>query len=79
MEYSSKRSRRYLSVLLCGAGRFFVKNTFMVKGSESVLTTSLLALEIEYILFSVRSILKNRVTPATFTRMITTKYIKSLK
>ena len=50
-----------------------VKNTLMVRGSDNVATTFLLAVEIEYILFLVRSILKNSVIPATFTNTITTR------
>ena len=31
-----RRSWRYRSVLLCGAGRFLVKKTLIVSGSDSV-------------------------------------------
>ena len=50
-----------------------MKKTLMVRGSERVDTTFLLALEIEYILLAVISILKNRVIPATFTSTTITK------
>ncbi len=60
-------------MLLWGAGRFSVKKTFMVSGSESVDTTFLLASEIEYILFRVKSILKKSVMPARLIRTMTTR------
>ena len=71
--YSVSRSLRYRSVLLWGAGRFFEKKTLMVKGSDRVATAALLAFDREYILWAVRSALKNRDRPTILIRMITVR------
>ena len=50
----------------------------MVKGSDKVETTFLLAAEIEYILLAVKSNLKKRVMPATFINTTMIRYIINL-
>jgi hypothetical protein len=64
---------------LWGAGRSFEKNTFILKGSDKVATTSWLAGDKEYILSFVRSILKKSVIPTIFTSTMTTRYKINLK